>query len=128
MLLRIVDEIDQPNLGFSDITRIILGEKYVYMNKLFIILMQWGCCASYVLFFMEFLEYAIYHHHDVVFSHQLIYLAIAMCIIVPLVFINSMTIFTKFSAVANVSYYGNQEPHNHFLDLLYGLFHNKLSG
>ncbi|CAD8131453.1 unnamed protein product [Paramecium pentaurelia] len=101
MLLRIVDEINQPNLGFSEITRIILGENYVYLNKLFIIVMQWGCCASYVLFFMEFLEYAIYHHQDVVFSHQLIYLSIAMCIIIPLVFINNMTLFTKFSTIAN---------------------------
>ncbi|CAD8091797.1 unnamed protein product [Paramecium sonneborni] len=101
MLLRIVDEINQPNLGFSEITYIILGENYVYINKLFIIIMQWGCCASYVLFFMEFLEYAIYHHQDVVFSHQLLYLAIAMCIIIPLVFINNMTLFTKFSTLAN---------------------------
>ncbi|CAD8170756.1 unnamed protein product [Paramecium pentaurelia] len=101
MLLRIVDEINQPNLGFSEITRIILGENYVYLNKLFIIIMQWGCCASYILFFMEFLEFAIYHHQDVVFSHQIIYLSIAMCIIIPLVFINNMTLFTKFSTIAN---------------------------
>ncbi|CAK76991.1 unnamed protein product (macronuclear) [Paramecium tetraurelia] len=76
-------------------------QNYVYLNKLFIIVMQWGCCASYVLFFMEFLEYAIYHHQDVIFSHQLIYLSIAMCIIIPLVFINNMTLFTKFSTIAN---------------------------
>lgn len=102
MLLKIVDEIDRPNMGFTEITRLILGEKYVIMNRLFIIIMQWGCCASYVLFFMEFFEFAIYHSTNMSFEHELVYLGFAMCIVLPLIFINNMAVFAKFSAVSNV--------------------------
>ena len=51
---------------------------------------------------MEFFEYAIYHNTGANFEHEIVYLGFAMCIIVPLIFINNMAMFTKFSALSNV--------------------------
>lgn len=39
MLMRILDEVDKPNLGFTEITRLILGEKYVVINRIFVVIM-----------------------------------------------------------------------------------------
>lgn len=102
VLLTILAEIDKPNMGFTEITRLLLGEKYVIINRSFVVVMQWGCCASYILFFMEFFEYAIYKHTTANFEHEIVYLCFALCIITPLIFINNMAVFTKFSAASNV--------------------------
>lgn len=61
MLIRIVDELNLPNIGFSEATRLIMGEKAVLINRAFVITGQWGCCASYMLFFVEFFDNAFYH-------------------------------------------------------------------
>lgn len=69
MLLRILAEVNLPNMGFTEITRHLLGDNYVLLNRTFVVIMQWGVCASYVLFFMEFFEYAIYHTTQASFEH-----------------------------------------------------------
>lgn len=102
MLIKIVDELNLPNVGFSEATRIILGERAVFINRLFIIIGQWGCCASYMLFFVEFFENAIYHTTSVKIGHEIIYLLFAMCIILPMTLINNLSLFVKLNAVSNV--------------------------
>lgn len=51
---------------------------------------------------MDFFEYAFYEADHPPLHHQLVYLAFAMCIIVPMTLINNMAIFVKVSAFANV--------------------------
>lgn len=41
-----------------------VGSNSASMSRLFVILMQWGCCVSYIIFFMKFFEYVFYHTDD----------------------------------------------------------------
>ena len=51
---------------------------------------------------MRFIEYAIYDSDSAPIGRQLIYVAIAMCIIVPMALINNMAVFVKVSAFASL--------------------------
>jgi proton-coupled amino acid transporter len=65
--------------------------------------MQWGCCASYMLFFMTFFEYAFYNNGvDIPAEHILVYMSLALCLIGPLVLINNISVFAKFSIISIV--------------------------
>jgi hypothetical protein len=46
------EEINKPGLGFSAVARALGGEKSINWMKSMLIMLQWGCCASYILFFM----------------------------------------------------------------------------
>lgn len=50
---------------------------------------------------MRFFEYAFYQSDKPPIQRQLIYLAFAMCIIIPMTLINNMAVFVKVSALAN---------------------------
>jgi hypothetical protein len=43
MMVDILEEMKENNLGYSDLTKKILGDKAVVVNRIFVIMMQWGC-------------------------------------------------------------------------------------
>lgn len=79
-----------------------VGQRSASVSRMFVVLMQWGCCISYIIFFMKFFEYVFYHTDDPSLQHELVYLAFALCIIVPMSFIDNLAYFTKFNIFANV--------------------------
>lgn len=64
--------------------------------------MQWGTCASYLLFFMQFIEYAVFDSLYVSDTHQFFYFLAALLIIVPLTLIDEFALFARFSVISNV--------------------------
>lgn len=51
---------------------------------------------------MEFFEYAFYHTSNIEFSHEIVYLLLALCIILPMTLINNITHFAKYNLLSNV--------------------------
>ena len=41
-MVDILEEMKENNMGYSDLTKKILGEKAVVANRVFVIMMQWG--------------------------------------------------------------------------------------
>lgn len=101
--MRIVEEkLPRSGIGFSDTARELIGPFAVPWVKAFLIMLQWGCCASYILFFMEFFEYAFYRSADVSLPHELLYLLLALVIILPMTLIDNIATFAKYNAISNV--------------------------
>ncbi|CAD8095657.1 unnamed protein product [Paramecium sonneborni] len=102
--IMMADKYRQPNqlLDYSKFIEITLGATYRSLSKLIVGSMQWGCCISYVIFFMEFFEIAFYGNAQSTFQHQLYYLLIALLILLPMTLIQNMAVFTKISAIANL--------------------------
>ncbi|CAD8190975.1 unnamed protein product [Paramecium pentaurelia] len=101
--IMMADKYRQPNqlMDYSKFIEITLGARYRSFSKLIVGSMQWGCCISYVIFFMEFFEIAFYGNDTSTFQHQLYYLLIALLILLPMTLIQNMAVFTKVSAIAN---------------------------
>ena len=83
----------KTNLSLCDATKELISPSAVIWVKLFLIMAQWGCCASYIIFFMKFFEYAFYHSTDIDITHEIVYLCLALCIILPMTLINNMSKF-----------------------------------
>jgi len=96
------EEIGKPGLGFSEVARSLTGERSIKFIKFFLIIMQWGCCASYILFFMEFIEYAFFNSYEQTWLHELIYICLALCVILPMSLIDNFAKFARFSVPASV--------------------------
>ena len=64
------------------------------------LIMQFGVCISYIIFFIDFLELAIYSEKDNI-SHGIYFALIAILFLVPLTFIDNMSFFSKTSTIAN---------------------------
>lgn len=93
---------NKPGLGFSGIARELVGPWSINWMKFFLIIMQWGCCAGYILFFMQFVEYAVFDSLSISETHQLLYLFVALCIVVPMTLINNVAVFARFSFLSSV--------------------------
>lgn len=55
-----------------------------------------------MIFFLEFLEYAIYESKDSNLEHQLSYLGLAFCVLLPMTLITNMALFTKVNTISNI--------------------------
>ena len=64
------------------------------------LIMQFGVCISYIIFFIDFLELAIYSEKGNI-SHGIYFALIAILFLVPLTFIDNMAFFSKTSTIAN---------------------------
>lgn len=99
LLLEIADNTPKKDVGYPYLASLILGRKGNFFLKLFLVLFQIGCCISYIIFFVEFFEHAFNTAGNT--ADQLIYLALAFCLIVPISFLNNTRLFQKVSSIAN---------------------------
>jgi len=99
LLLEIADNTPKKDIGYPMLASLILGKKGNFLLKLFLVLFQIGCCISYIIFFIEFFEHAFNTAGNT--ADDLIYLALAFCLIVPISFLNNIQMFHKISNIAN---------------------------
>jgi proton-coupled amino acid transporter len=80
----------------------VFSKNWVFPVIIQVYLFQLGACISYIIFFMEFLDNAIYGQEEIEFRHQLTYGALALLIIIPTIFTDSMSFYANLSIAANV--------------------------
>lgn len=100
MLFALADKLERTNYTYSEITCAILGKKYKNIVDLLLIVLQIGCCVSYVIFFLDFFEQVFEASGKK--SADIIYLLLAMTIIMPLSMLDNIKLFAKYSFIGNV--------------------------
>ncbi len=80
-----------------------LGPTHANIFIVFIAIGAYGGPISYLLFFYEFFESALYSNTDPELSHKLVYAIFALGIIIPITLFNNFAILAHFSGVANVT-------------------------
>ncbi|KAL4474446.1 hypothetical protein ABPG72_007845 [Tetrahymena utriculariae] len=100
LLFELADSYGKEGVDYQFIAKHHFGRKGQFIVSTFLVIFQVGCCISYVIFFMKFLENVF----DMAGKNQgndFIYLLIALAIIIPMSFINSISAFAKISILAN---------------------------
>ena len=56
LVFLILDDFQKPNVCFQDIFALIMGRRAIKLYNLFLVIVQIGVCASYIIFFTEFFQ------------------------------------------------------------------------
>ncbi|EAS06664.2 transmembrane amino acid transporter protein (macronuclear) [Tetrahymena thermophila SB210] len=100
LLFELADSYGKEGVDYQFIAKHHFGRKGQFAVSTFIVIFQVGCCISYVIFFMKFLE-NVFGMAGKTQENDIIYLLIALAIIIPMSFINSISAFAKISILAN---------------------------
>lgn len=87
-------------MGYPQLAETLLGRKGVFCVKFMLVLFQVGCCVSYVIFFLKFFEHAFNTTGNK--GDDVIYIALALCIILPMSLVNDIAVFAKASILGNI--------------------------
>jgi proton-coupled amino acid transporter len=89
-------------VGITELVDKLYGPRGVIMVRVFLIAYQIGKGTAYLIFFIQFFSYVMSDASEEQETGDWIYLILALCIVVPMGFIDNMALFTKFSIIANL--------------------------
>lgn len=90
------------NIGLTELAGDLYGPKGIFVTRVFLIAYQIGKSIAYLIFFIQFFGYVFSDAQNEQEAGNFIYLILALCIVIPMGFIDNMALFTKFSIVANI--------------------------
>ena len=100
LIIELCSVMDKPNLTFKDVFDGTIGKRGTNIYKILLVIMQMGCCVAYVIFFTEFFSIAFGVSNSA--GNRIIFLALSLVVIVPMIMINTYHFFHKWSRWANI--------------------------
>ncbi|KAL4441416.1 hypothetical protein ABPG74_013711 [Tetrahymena malaccensis] len=101
LLFQVAEKYGKKGMTYEQLAQLFFGRKGMFCVKFFIIIFQFGCCISYIIFFLKFFEHVFEDENETNKLHEFLYLCIALAIILPMNLINNISLFAKISFVAN---------------------------